>query len=228
MQRFQNIVIIGSGAIGNAFASYLAETHPKANIAQFSQRLKNINYHDEASIKQASQSVAEPIDLVIVATGMLHDKETMPEKALKELTADNMQKLFNANVIVPSLLGKYFIPKLNAENMSIFAVLSARIGSISDNKIGGWYAYRASKSALNMIIKNASIEVARRNKSAIIIGLHPGTVNSHLSSPFQNNVPKDKLFSADYSAQKLYQVMQNLTPSQSGKCFAWDGQEIQP
>ncbi len=224
----KNIAIIGGGAIATAFKSVLSTAHPNAMLHQFSQGLGNINYNDEGSIQAAAASIAQPIDIVIAATGFLHDEETMPEKALRDLTAENMQKLFFANTIVPSLVAKHFIPRLNTERASIFAALSARIGSISDNRIGGWYAYRASKSALNMVIKNAAIEVARRNKHAVIVGLHPGTVDSALSAPFQGNVPEGKLFSAAYSAQRLWEVLEGLTPAQSGGCFAWDGEEIAP
>ena len=108
----------------------------------------------------------------------------------------------------------------------IFAALSARVGSISDNRLGGWYAYRASKSALNMILKNAALETARRNKKAVILGLHPGTVDSRLSKPFQAHVPDGKLFTPEYSAEKMVHVMLNRTEIDSGKCFDWDNKEI--
>ena len=112
--------------------------------------------------------------------------------------------------------------------MSIFAALSARVGSISDNQLGGWYAYRASKAALNMIIKTAAIEVRRRNPHAIVVGLHPGTVDSDLSKPFQGNVPEGKLFTPDFAAGKLLTVLEGLAPAQTGRCFGWDGEEILP
>jgi len=132
------------------------------------------------------------------------------------------------NTFIPALMAKHFIPRLNLDRQSIFAALSARVGSISDNRLGGWYAYRASKTALNMIIKNAAIETARRNKKAIIVGLHPGTVDSSLSKPFQRNVPDEKLFAPMRSAQDLLKVLDDLNPEQSGRCFAWDGQEVKP
>jgi NAD(P)-dependent dehydrogenase (short-subunit alcohol dehydrogenase family) len=107
-------------------------------------------------------------------------------------------------------------------------VLSARIGSISDNRAGGWYSYRASKAALNMIVKTASIELKRKNKAATLIGLHPGTVDTNLSSPFQNMVPKSQLFTAQQSAQKLLKVINEKSREDTGKCFAHDGKEITP
>lgn len=129
--------------------------------------------------------------------------------------------------MLPALIAKHFLPKLNRENKAVFAVLSARVGSITDNRLGGWYAYRASKVALNMILKNAAIEIGRRYKKSIIIGLHPGTVNSPLSKPFQTNVPDDQMFTADFSVKKMIEVLDSVTPEKSGSCFAWDGKEIE-
>ena len=120
------------------------------------------------------------------------------------------------------------MPVLSRNKNSIFAALSARVGSVSDNQLGGWYAYRASKSALNMIIKSASIEVARKNPKAIIVGLHPGTVDSNLSKPFQHSITNNKLFTPSIAASHLLGVLDNLTSEQTGKCFAWDGSEILP
>ena len=163
-----------------------------------------------------------------MANGILHDEGLTPEKSLRDLSAEKFQRIFEVNTVTPALIAKHFLPKLNREQTSIFAALSARVGSISDNQLGGWYAYRASKAALNMIIKNAAIEIGRRNKQAIIVGLHPGTVDSNLSKPFQGNVADGKLFTPEYSAEKLLDVLENLSPEQTGKCFAWDGQEILP
>jgi len=237
----RNIVIFGaSGSIGRALIDQLATTEPDATIHAYSREEVNfsndniashiIDYSCEKSIEQAARIATTqfPLDLVILATGILHYDEVLPEKSMQDLSAEKLHHLFYVNTIIPSMIGKHFIPKLNRENRSIFAALSARVGSISDNRLGGWYAYRASKAALNMIIKNAAIETSRRNKKSIIIGLHPGTVDSNLSKPFQSNVPKGKLFTPDYSAKKLLTVMKKLAPESSGKCFAWDGKEIGP
>ena len=132
------------------------------------------------------------------------------------------------NTIGPTLVGKYFIPLLQKSSKSTFAFLSARVGSITDNKIGGWYSYRASKTALNQIIKNFSIEVKRSNPEAIFVGLQPGTVKSYLSKPFEKNVKSNSLFTPDYSAKKLLEVIANLDIEDTGKIFAWNGEEIQP
>ena len=165
---------------------------------------------------------------MIVATGILFDGNITPEKSLRELSAKKFLRLFEVNTILPALIAKHFLPKLNKQDRSIFAAISARVGSVSDNKLGGWYSYRASKSGLNMIIKNAAIEINRQNKNAIIVGLHPGTVDSNLSKPFQGNVPDGKLFTPDYSVKRLLHVLGNLTPESSGRCFSWDGKEVQP
>jgi len=228
----QNIAVLGaSGAIGSAFIRGLSNRHPNAHLFAFSRHGQHhIDYRCEDSIAQAAALAAKekPLDLVIVANGLLHDGTLMPEKSLRDLSADKFHRIFEVNTITPALIAKHFLPHLNKEQPSIFAALSARVGSISDNQLGGWYAYRASKAALNMIIKNSSIEVNRRNKQAIIVGLHPGTVDSDLSKPFQSNVIDGKLFTPDYAAEKLLDVLKSLSPEHTGRCFAWDGQEVLP
>lgn len=239
---WDNIAIIGAnGAIGNAFIEVLSAEYPAAQINGFSRQPPSssptrhvvyhaIDYADEVSIEKAAQIAAadNPLDLVIVATGILHDGDMMPEKALRDLSAEKFHHLFMANTITPALIAKYFLPKIHKEKTAIFAALSARVGSISDNHIGGWYAYRASKAALNMIIKNAAIEMQRRYKNSIVIGLHPGTVDSALSKPFQSNVPDKKLFSPEFAAQHLITVINQRVPEDSGKCYDWDGQIVEP
>lgn len=236
----ENIAIIGQGAIGKSFTKHLAERYPLATIHVFSRALSvnenphvvahKLNYHDEAEIEYAAKSITQekPLDLVIVATGILHDDDMKPEKALREISAQKMAEIFAINTIAPALLAKHFIPRLKKNSESIFAALSARVGSISDNVLGGWYAYRISKAALNMMIKNAAIEIGRFNKKALIVGLHPGTVDSPLSKPFQANVPEGQLFTPDYATEKMLEVLFALKPEQSGSLFAWDGEEIQP
>lgn len=230
MLNIQNIAVIGSsGAIGQAFVEVLSDEYPHANLYPFSRTgAYKIDYSSEDSIAEAANIASNtgPLDLVVVTNGMLHKKDIMPEKSIKDLSREKFQTIFEANTIVPALVAKYFIPHLNPKNTSVFAALSARVGSISDNQIGGWYAYRSSKAALNMIIKSASIEIKRRNKNAIIVGLHPGTVNTGLSRPFHKNIPADQLFTPHQSVEKLLRVIVSLKPDQSGKCFAWDAEEI--
>ena len=159
---------------------------------------------------------------------MHNDEDIYPEKSIKDISGNKLKKVLMVNTIGPALIGKYFIPFLNKNNRNVFAFLSARVGSISNNKIGGWYSYRASKSALNQIIKNFSIEIKRSNPNSIFVGLQPGTVKSNLSKPFQKNVNSKNLFSPDYSAKKLLDVISNLSIEDTGKLFAWDGEEIHP
>ena len=234
----QTIAIIGaSGGIGSAFVRLFAENSSNTVYAFSRSKINNelenvhcshIDFADEESLKQAADQSAKEglLDIVIVATGILHDTHLMPEKSLRKLSTANFERNFLANTIGPTLVAKHFVPKLQRNKRALFAALSARVGSIADNRLGGWYAYRASKAALNMLIKTTSIEVTRSNKHAIIVGLHPGTVDTNLSGPFQKRVPSDKLFSADYSAQQLVSVLEGLSTEDSGKIFAWDGSEV--
>ena len=228
----KNIVIVGSsGAMGSAFKSVLLDRYPTAHLHCFSRNGDYpIDYKNEETFSQAADIAAKkgPLDLVIVVNGILHDNDIQPEKSLKDLSAEKFQHLFKINTITPALVAKHFLPKLHRHRPVKFAALSARVGSISDNQIGGWYAYRASKTALNMIIKNFAIEIGRQNHEAVIVSLHPGTVDSNLSKPFQKNIPDGKLFSPLFSAHKLIDVLGSLTPEDTGKCFAWDGTEIAP
>ena len=238
----KSVAIIGSsGAIGYAVSDNLINDESIGIIYKFSrsmsvkenERVKNIflDIEDEESIKSSLDHVPSDtkFDLVFVATGILHnDKEIFPEKSIKDIDIDKLKKVILVNTIGPTLIGKYFIPYLRKDEKSVFAFLSARVGSISENKLGGWYSYRASKTALNQIIKNFSIEIKRTNKNAIFVGLQPGTVKSFLSKPFERNVKEDNLFTPEYSAKKLLQVINDLSPDDSGKFFAWNGEEIQP
>ena len=189
-----------------------------------------MNYKNEDEIIEASRisSANRSLDLVIVANGILHNEKVFPEKKISEITVEKFEEVFFVNTILPSIIAKHFIPKLSQNNQSIFAFMTARVGSISDNKLGGWYAYRASKAALNMVIKNLSIEAGRKNKNAVLVGLHPGSVVSNLSKPFQSNVPEKKLFTPDQSVKYLLKILFNLKIADTGKIFAWNGDEIHP
>ena len=238
----KTVAIIGSsGAIGNAVAEILLDDDGVEAIYRFSRndsnensdRVKNlyIDIEDEESIKDCIKNLSKDIkfDLVFVATGILHnDNDIFPEKSIRDISQSKLEKVLLVNTIGPALVGKYFIPYLRKDSKSIFAFLSARVGSISDNKLGGWYSYRASKTALNQIIKNFSIEVRRSNPNAIFIGLQPGTVKSFLSKPFEKNVRPENLFTPEYSAAKMLEVIDNLSLEDTGKIYAWDGEEIQP
>jgi NAD(P)-dependent dehydrogenase (short-subunit alcohol dehydrogenase family) len=236
----KNVAIIGSsGAIGRAFLdAYIADKDisniysiSRTEVKSNDKRIIHINIDvtDEVSVKAAASKIEENrLDRLIVATGVLHTKSFGPEKSIKDIKIENFVKIFSVNTFGPALIGKYFLPLMTKDQKSIVAFLSARVGSISENKLGGWYAYRASKSALNQIIKNFSIEAKRTNSSGIIIGLQPGTVKSKLSEPFQKNVKKGKLFLPEDSIDSLIKVIENVMQNDSGKIFDWEGEEIAP
>ena len=236
----RKVAVIGSsGAIGSAFVNHYINDLSVNSIFSFSRssigidnnKVKHfsIDIENESSIQNAAKSVEEiNFDEVIIASGLLHTNEFGPEKSIKDLKADNILKVLNVNTVGPAILGKYFLPLLNKDNKSVMAFLSARVGSISENKLGGWYAYRASKSALNQVIKTFSIELKRINPKAIIIGLQPGTVDSELSAPFKRSVSNNKLFTAEYSVSQLLEVIERADESSSGNLISWDGEIISP
>lgn len=233
------VIIVGStGGIGSAFVDALVaseqvtqvyalsrqgQSHPSPKVANLT-----FDFTNESSIEAAAEALREtgPFDLCIIATGLLQGEGITPEKNMRAMSLEAFQKSFLTNTFGPAVTAKYFLPLMRRDNKAVFAALSARVGSISDNRIGGWYAYRASKAALNMIIKTLSIEFGRRFKETVIIGLHPGTVDTALSKPFQRNVAEGKLFTPEYSASKLLAVIDQVTPEDSGSLFAWDGKPV--
>jgi NAD(P)-dependent dehydrogenase (short-subunit alcohol dehydrogenase family) len=186
----------------------------------------HIDLRDEATIAAAAHSLGE-VDLAIVATGLLHDSDLKPEKSWSSLQPSAMARAFEINTIGPALIAKHVLPLLPRDRRAVFAALSARVGSIGDNRLGGWHSYRASKAALNQLIRCFSIELASKRPLAICVGLHPGTVDTDLSKPYQAGVPKEKLFSPERSARQLLHVIDGLTPAQSGRVYDWSGLEIQ-
>jgi NAD(P)-dependent dehydrogenase (short-subunit alcohol dehydrogenase family) len=236
--RLRVIIIGASGGIGKALVKNLDNSVQVDKIYALSRYpekstsnkiiTEKLDLSNEDSIQSTSSKLLTTgkFDLCIIATGLLQDKEMTPEKNMKSLKTSSFNKSFLINTIGPALVAKYFIPLLRNDKKAVLAAISARVGSISDNKIGGWYAYRASKAALNMVIKCLSIEVSRKSKNQIILGLHPGTVDTNLSKPFQKNVPKEKLFSPDFSALKLLNVINEATVNESGSLLAWDGSVI--
>ncbi len=169
----------------------------------------------------------EQIDLLFIATGILHNERLRPEKRMQHLSISSMQEVFLINTFSPILVAKTFAPLMNKCDPAVIAALSARVGSIADNRLGGWYSYRASKSALNMYFRTFSIEMKRINPGLIVTMLHPGTTDTRLSSPFQKNVPAGKLFPPEKSAAHLLEVIAGLSPEDTGNFFAWDGQAIE-
>ncbi len=183
---------------------------------------------DEASIADAAATITDdPPQIIVVATGVLSLPDgTGPERSYRSIDAAAMVEMMRINTVGPAVIAKHMLPLLDRKTRGVFAALSARVGSIADNELGGWHSYRASKAALNMLLKNFSIEVGRTHRHVIIAGLHPGTVDSDLSKPFQGNVPDGKLFTPDQSAAYLIEVMNGLTPKDSGGVFDWAGKRI--
>ncbi len=181
---------------------------------------------DEASVAAAAAALPAPPRLVIITTGVLHGPGFMPERSLRQLDPAVMAQVFRVNTIGPALVARHFLPLLPRPGRSLFAALSARVGSIGDNRLGGWMSYRASKAALNQLIRCFAIEMARTHPEAVVVGLHPGTVDTPMSRPFQANVPEGKLFTPDFSAGAMLDVLDRLTPADSGGCFDWAGARI--
>lgn len=227
------IVIGASGGIGRSFADAIEaeDTHDGVHrLARSFDGEAYIDIEDEASIAAAAARFADgpPPSLILVATGLLHDKQHGPEKSMRDLDGDWLARTFAVNASGPALVAKHFLPLMPRKARCVFAVLSARVGSITDNHLGGWYGYRASKAALNMLIRTLAIEHRRAQERSICVALHPGTVNTPLSAPFQGNVPAKQLFEPSRAAVQLLDVIDDLKPADSGKIFAWDGEEIAP
>ena len=184
---------------------------------------------DEADLNEAAASVQRRttlLHLMINTVGILHDDAMQPEKALGQITLSNLQRAFATNACSGILLAKAFLPWLKPAHPVVFASLSARVGSIDDNRSGGWYSYRASKAAHNQLMKTLSIELARLNANAIVLSLHPGTTETALSQPFRLNVPPSRLFTPEFSAGALMKIISQALPSDTGNFYAWDGEKI--
>ena len=210
-------IIIGQGGIGTALADRID------GAIRWSR--PEVDPTDEASIVRAAEKL-DSVDLAIVTTGMLHDAVQRPERALKELDPAALARSFAINTIAPAIVAKHLIPKMPRDRRAVFAVLGARVGSIGDNRTGGWHGYRASKAALVMLVKTIAIETARSRPQAIIVSLHPGTVDTGMSKPFQANVAPENLFFPDVAAGHLLRLINALTFADSGGHFAWDGTRI--
>lgn len=220
------VVIGASGGIGGALAEALeAKGADVIRFARSTDGASHLDLTNEASITASAAKAGAP-ELVIVATGMLQEGDRGPEKALRDLDPEWLARQYAVNAIGPALVAKHFLPVMPREGRSVFALLSARVGSISDNRLGGWYGYRASKAALNQLTRTLAIEDRRRNPEGIVVALHPGTVATALSAPFRGAGPD--VFAPDRAAGQLLGVIDGLTLTDSGKLLAWDGSEIAP
>lgn len=225
------LVFGASGGVGAAMVDLLG-LHARVGAVYGAARTAAAPWRfaleDESSIAAVAAAAAAegPLDLVIVATGMLHEAGVQPEKSWRSLEPQALARAFAINATGPALIAKHTLGLLRRDAKSVFACLSARVGSIEDNRLGGWHAYRASKAALNMLMRNFAIELRQRNPRAICVALHPGTVDTRMSRPFQGAVPAGKLFTPERSARALLTVLDRLTPADSGRVWAWDGQPI--
>lgn len=224
----ESAVVVGaSGGVGAALADAVRASGRFASVHALSRSGTGLDLADETSIAAAAAAVATgpAPTLILVATGVLHSGYE-PERSYRTLDPEHMQRDYRINTIGPALVAKHFAPLMPRDRRGVFAALSARVGSIGDNRLGGWHSYRASKAALNMILRNLSIELARTHPLAVVAGLHPGTVDTSLSAPFQRGVKADRLFTPEYSAASMFAVLDGLDPRDSGGVFAWDGARI--
>lgn len=221
-------VVFGfSGGVGSAILSALTEANHFKTTVGFSRHSPiPIELTNEGSLAQAVEAASAlgNIRLAIDATGFLHNQDRGPEKTWRDLDADRLAHAFAINAIGPALLMKHLLPRLPRSGKSVFATLSARVGSIGDNGLGGWYGYRASKAALNQIVRTASIELARRSPEAICVALHPGTVATGLSAPFAK--PGPDVQAPDHAAKSLLAVINQLGVEDSGGFFDWRGKRV--
>ena len=248
----KNVLIMGaSSGIGHAMAKHLA-ADPGIEMLVLCSRsagsdapllslqsqlvaagkqclLLDVDITDESSLLAMTNRLRENlqvIDLIVNTVGLLHSKDVAPEKALEHISLPSMQQIFAVNAYGPILLAQALMPWLKARRPVVFASLSARVGSIGDNRLGGWYSYRASKAAQNQLLKTLAIELARRNPEAIVLALHPGTTDTDLSRPFQANVTQEKLFTPAFVAEHLLQQITEASVEDTGSFIAWDGQRI--
>lgn len=224
-EQFNALVLGASGAIGAAFVDLLSAMPRCASVCGLHRHsTPRLDFTDENSIAEAARELATKprYHLIINAAGMLHDGNLMPEKRLADLNYQQMQAIFQTNTMGPALVMRHFLPLLDGER-AIMAMLSAKVGSIGDNQLGGWYSYRASKAALNMLVKTAAIELARNQKHSVLVALHPGTVNSRLSRPFRGELIGRPAHDA---ASDMLTVLNTLRPSDSGTFLAYDGTRL--
>lgn len=231
-----------SGGIGQAFCQQLVAQFPDIQLIRLARNTAALpaldiptqdlcfDLTDETSIITALQALPDKaeLDWVFVATGWLHNDTLQPEKTWRSLEADHLLRSYTLNAVGPALLVKHLLAKLNPKYPTTIGILSARVGSISDNRLGGWHSYRASKAALNMLIKNFAIELQRMKRPTIIVGLQPGTTDTALSEPFKRNVPPDHLQTPEFTASHLLNVMQDLRLEDSGQLFDFLGITFAP
>ena len=236
------LVAGASGGIGQAFCRQLAQQFPEITLIRLARRVDALeslpvatqevafDLEDEASIETAVATLGKNVSLdwVFIATGWLHDNHFQPEKTFRSLSAAQLSRSFQLNAVGPSILVKALMARVNAKHPLRIGILTARVGSISDNRLGGWHSYRASKAALNMLIKNFAIEFERMKKDVVIVGLQPGTTDTGLSAPFQRGVSPENLQTPEYTSSQLLKVMQVIKAEDSGHLYDFLGLHFDP
>lgn len=220
--------------IGKIYATYRQPESASEliNLAnENSERLicLSLDITNESQISEAIQQISTQVNklhLVVNCVGLLHEGSLQPEKSLRQINPENLLRYFQINSIGAVLLAKHLLPLFKHGERSVFASISAKVGSISDNQLGGWYGYRASKAALNMFMRTAAIEYGRSSPKTLVVTLHPGTTDTRLSRPFQKNVPAEKLFSVERTVTQLLGVIEQLKEGDSGQFFSWDGSRL--
>lgn len=225
MPAFRRALVVGAtGGIGTELSNGLDARGAAVTRLGRSSR-PSVDLTDEASLAAAADMLKDegPFDAIVIATGVLTPDGKGPEKNLRQLDPDRLQRIMAVNAIGPALAMKHFHPLLPREGRAVMAALSARVGSIGDNGLGGWYGYRASKAALNQFVRTAAIEIGRKRPEAVVLALHPGTVETPLSANFTSG---RATFTPAEAAARLLDVMQDATLAMSGGFFAHDGQAI--
>lgn len=221
---YRAIVVGASGGIGSAICRLLQDDPRIGELITFSRSVDGFDITDEASVaKGASSAVGRSFHLLFCATGILTSGHSGPEKSLRQISPDTMMENFRVNAVGPALVAKYFLPLLDKDNRSIAAFLSARVGSIGDNRLGGWISYRASKAALNQIVRTSSIELSRTHPDSVVVAMHPGTVETPLSSPYSRN---HEVMQPKSAAGRMLGTLDHLDRRQGGSFVAYDGKTI--
>ena len=243
MKESTHFLIAGAtGGIGQALCEAINVRYPNATLFRLARdpnklaelTCKTIDIQFDLDAEESLQRAIDDIptdiniDWAFIATGWLHDSHTQPERTYRSLSAAQLAQSFSLNAIGPSLLVKYLLERNDRKHPLKIGVLSARVGSISDNRLGGWHSYRASKAALNMMIKNYAIELTRMKRPVVIVGLQPGTTDTSLSAPFQQGVAEGQLQTPEFTANKLIDVVDNLNPGDSGYLFDFLGEQFEP
>ena len=240
------IITGATGGFAQALIAHLLETSSCERIYALSRRAPEhadkrvialpFEAHSDESIQKAAQKITadkSDIDLIVQSAALLHDdaQKISPEKRVENISREALERAFAVNAFAPILFLKALMPLLtsapNKESGVRIANVSARVGSISDNGLGGWYTYRASKAAQNQLTKTFAIELKRRSPQSIVFAYHPGTIDTALSKPFNGRTPREKLFTPEQSARYFFDLLSSLTRDKSGGFFAWDGQEIE-